>query len=131
MKNYLLLFALLGTFWMGCKDDDPVEEPVYKVTMTVEKPVADAVVNVNESMDVKVNFARGAEEVIHHVKIFVLDSSDNVVETLLSEHAHVAGTYTHEGTYTPTATGAFKLKVVSHDMEGVHASPVFSNFTVN
>ena len=132
MKNYLLLFILLGTVLMGCKDDDPVvETDPYQISMVVEKPVADAVVNVNEPMDVKVNFTRGAEEVIHHVKIFVLDSSDNVVDTLLEEHAHVAASYTYEGTYTPTATGAFKLKVASHDMEDHHATPVFVNFTVN
>jgi hypothetical protein len=81
---------------------------------------------------VKVNFARGAEEVIHHVKIFVLDADGNTIETLLEAHAHVVASYGYDNAtaYTPTTAGTYKIKAVSHDMEGVFAEPLEVTFTV-
>ena len=109
-----------------------MEATPYAVDITIEAPTANAVVNVNEAMAVKVNFARGEEEVIHHVKIFVLDADGNTVETLLESHAHTAGNYGYDNAsaYTPTETGTFKIKAVSHDMEGEHADPLEVTFTV-
>ncbi len=132
MKNFLLLFALLTVVSFGCKDDDEVMDTPYEVNITIEQPTANAVINVNEPMHVKVNFARGEEEVIHHVKIFVLNADGNTIETLLDNHAHTAGSYGYDNTsaYTPTATGTFKIKAVSHDMEGEHTAPVEVTFTV-
>ena len=132
MKNFLLLFALLTVVSFGCKDDDETIDTPYEVSITIEQPTANAVLNVNEPMHVKVNFARGAEEVIHHVKIFVLDADGNTIETLLEDHAHTAGSYGYDNAtaYTPTAAGTYKIKAVSHDMEGVHADPLEVEFTV-
>ena len=132
MKNFFLLFVLLTVVSFGCKDDDDTMDTPYSVNITIEEPTANAVVNVNEAMAVKVNFARGEEEVIHHVKIFVLDADGNTIETLLEAHAHVAGSYGYDNAtaYTPTAAGTYKIKAVSHDMEGVHADPLEVTFTV-
>lgn len=132
MKNFLLLFALLTVVSFGCKDDEEIVDTPYAVDITIEQPTANAVVNVNEPMQVKVNFARGEEEVIHHVKIFVLDADGNTIETLLGDHAHTAGSYEYDNAsaYTPTAVGTYKIKAVSHDMEGEHADPVEVEFTV-
>ncbi|MFK7771699.1 MAG: hypothetical protein AB8F94_06155 [Saprospiraceae bacterium] len=133
MKNFLLLFALLTVVSFGCKDDDDTMETTpYAVDITIDAPTANAVVNVDEAMAVKVDFARGEEEVIHHVKIFVLDADGNTIETLLESHAHTAGNYGYDNAsaYTPTAAGTYKIKAVSHDMEGVHADPLEVTFTV-
>jgi hypothetical protein len=133
MKNFLLLFVLLTVVSFGCKDDDDVVDATpYAVEITIEEPTANAVMNVNEAMAVKVNFARGAEEVIHHVKIFVLDADGNTIETLLEAHAHVVASYGYDNAtaYTPTTAGTYKIKAVSHDMEGVFAEPLEVTFTV-
>lgn len=132
MKNFLLLFALLTVVSFGCKDDDDQIDTPYAVDITIEEPTANAVMNINEAMPVKVNFARGAEEVIHHVKIFVLDADGNTIETLLEAHAHTPGSYSYDNAtaYTPTAAGTYKIKAVSHDMEGVHTDPLEVTFTV-
>lgn len=132
MKKFLLLFVLLTVVSFGCKDDDEQVDTPYEVSITIEQPTANAVMNVNDAMQVKVNFARGAEEVIHHVKIFVLDADGNTIETLLEDHAHVAGNYEYDNAsaYTPTVAGTYKIKAVSHDMEGVHADPLEVEFTV-
>lgn len=133
MKNFLLLFTFLTIVSFGCKDDDDAMDATpYTVTITIEEPTANAVVNVNEAMPVKVNFERGAEEVIHHVKIFVLDADGNTIETLLDAHAHTAGSYAYDNdmAYTPTTAGTYKIKAVSHDMEGEHADPLEVEFTV-
>ena len=132
MKNYLLLFALIAVVSFGCKDDDEAIEIPYEVTITIEQPTANAVVSVNEAMAVKVNFSRGAEEVIHHVKIFVLDADGNTIETLLEDHAHTPGSFEYDNSsaYTPTAAGTYKIQAVSHDMEGDHTDPVEATFTV-
>lgn len=132
MKNFLLLFVLLTVVSFGCKDDDEVMDTPYEVTITIEQPTANAVLNIDEAMHVKVNFARGAEEVIHHVKIYVLDADGNTIETLLEAHAHVAASYTYDNAtaYTPTSAGTYKIKAVSHDLEGVFAEPLEVEFTV-
>lgn len=135
MKNFLLLFALISVLSFGCKDDDEhmhSGDDHYEVSITVEQPTANAVMNVNEAMAVKVNFERGAEEIIHHVKIFVLDADGNTIETLLEDHAHTAGSYSYDNAtaYTPTSAGTYKIKAVSHDMEGEHADPLEVAFTV-
>lgn len=132
MKNFLLLLALLTVVSFGCKDDDEVIDTPYVVDITIEEPTANAVVNVNEPMAVKVNFARGEEEVIHHVKIFVLDADGNTIETLLDSHAHTPGSfgYDNSSAYTPTAVGTYKIKAISHDMENMHADPLEVTFTV-
>ncbi|MFK8009327.1 MAG: hypothetical protein AB8H03_23400 [Saprospiraceae bacterium] len=133
MKNFLLLFTFLTVFSFGCKDDDEVmDDTPYAVDITISAPTANAVVNMNEAMAVKVDFARGAEEVIHHVKIFVLDADGNTIATLLESHAHTAGSFGYDdaAAYTPTAAGTYKIKAVSHDMDGVHADPLEVTFTV-
>jgi hypothetical protein len=132
MKNFLLLFALLTVVSFGCKDDDNVIDTPYEVNITIEAPTANAVMNVNEAMQVKVNFARGEEEVIHHVKIYVLDADGNTIETLLEDHAHTPASYEYDNAsaYTPTSAGTYKIQAVSHDMEGVYTDPVETTFTV-
>jgi hypothetical protein len=132
MKNFLLLFVLLTVVSFGCKDDDEIMDTPYEVNITIEQPTANAVMNVNEAMQVKVNYARGEEEVIHHVKIYVLDADGNTIETLLESHAHTAGSYGYDNAsaYTPTVAGTYKIQAVSHDMGGVYTDPVEVTFTV-
>jgi hypothetical protein len=132
MKNFLLLFVLLTVVSFGCKDDDEIMDTPYEVNITIEQPTAHAVMNVNEAMQVKVNYARGEEEVIHHVKIYVLDADGNTIETLLESHAHTAGSYGYDNAsaYTPTVAGTYKIQAVSHDMGGVYTDPVEVTFTV-
>ena len=133
MKSYFLLLLFLGTFWASCKKDNSSENTDYTVNITIEQPTANATITVNESLPVKVNFSRGAEEVIHHVKIFVLDENGNTIETLLNEHAHVVANYSYNNAsaYTPTTSGTYTIKAVSHDMEDQYATPVEVTFTVN
>lgn len=132
MKNYLLLFALLGLTLISCKDDDAIVDADYNVAIIVEQPTVNLDVNVNEEMNVKVNYERtGEDNIIHHVFVLILDDAGNTVDELLTQHVHQEGSYVFENVYTPTTTGTYTLKAMSHDMDENHTTPVEVTFTVN
>lgn len=134
MKKYFLLVIALGLVQFSCKKDNDHDhnDENYHVNIEIEAPIANATVNVNEAMPVIVKFSRGAEEIIHHILIEILDSNNNVVKTIAQEHVHVAGNYTFSNgsAWTPTTAGSYIIKVGSHDMEDHATDPVEANFTV-
>ncbi|MDC3210141.1 MAG: hypothetical protein P8M17_10860 [Saprospiraceae bacterium] len=133
MKKYLLFSVLLIIVSIGCKEvDEVIDDIPYAVGISIEQPLANSIININEAMSVKVNFTRDAEEVIHHVKIFIQDSDGNTIETLLEAHAHTAGSFSYENltAYIPTVAGTYKIRAVSHDMDVVYADPLEVEFTV-
>ena len=130
MKKYFLLFALIGVVLVSCKDDE--EMTTYEVDITIEEPASNLTISVNDTFLVKVVFEREADEVIHHVKVQVLDENGDEVASLLEEHVHEAGTYTFETSifFTSIPAGNYTIKAMSHDMEGNHADPAEVGLTV-
>ena len=131
MKNLLMLLAFLSLVSFSCKDDDAAVTD-YTVDISINNPIANSTHNVLEMIPLEVVFSRGAEEVIHHIKIELFDSAGNSIITLLEEHIHEAGTYTYslDMAFSVNDPGTYTLRASSHDMEDNHADPVEINFDV-
>jgi len=127
MKNLLMLFVCLSMISFSCKDDDDHShnDDNYEVTININNPTANSTHNVSEMIPLEVVFSRGAEEVIHHVKIELVDSDGNVVEEIYKDHVHEAGshTYSKDDAFSINDAGTYTIKASSHDMEDHHAEP--------
>ena len=131
MKKFILFFAILGMAFTSCqKDETPEESAPYEVNITIVRPEAGQINMTVAPVGIEVNFERGPNEIIHFVKIEVLDSDGNLVETLLDEHAHVEGSYSYlnDQGFTANEKGEYTLRASSSDMEGNEVTPVEVNF---
>ncbi|MEM1123902.1 MAG: hypothetical protein AAGJ18_25920 [Bacteroidota bacterium] len=113
-SSNLLFFArlLMAIFTMGCGEDrEVVENTDYVVDIEIVSPANNATLNVGESFNVEVDYAR-AENIIHNIKVEILDANGEQVQKLVERHAHVANEFTFKmediqidqaGTYTVRA----------------------------
>ena len=85
MKNVFLLLTFLSIACLSCKDDDTTAIDDYTVTININNPMDNSTHAISEMIPLEVVFSRGTDEIIHHVKIELMDSDGNVVETLLEE----------------------------------------------
>ena len=102
MKNWkslpLLFIALVAIGCLtSCGEDRAVEEAVegYEVDVAIVSPNNNALMAVGENFNVEVDFARN-ENIIHNIKVEIVDMNGNQIENLVERHAHVA----HEFTFT-------------------------------
>ena len=92
----LLLFTLLtiAIFSTSCGEDRVVEENVeYVVDVQIVSPSNNASIAAGEAFTVEVDFAR-QENIIHNIKVEIMDMAGNPVRTLVERHAHVANEFT-------------------------------------
>ncbi len=126
MKNYWFLLLLIGGLFTACNEDDMTHEDDhmhteddYDATIAIMSPAADAMVTVDESAHVHIDFTRPDSKIIHNVKVEVLDADGNVVKTLLDDHVHEASPYTFESDdFTPEAHGAYTLRATTSTDDG-------------
>jgi len=136
MKNFLFLSILfLGLGLTSCKEDEMHEhneDADYNVTVTIEKPTADAEVTMGEPMEVAVKFEHQEGKTIHMVKIEVLDADGNSVMVLDEGHKHdESGTYTYEASdWTPTEHGMYTLHAETSNDAGEKTKSATASFMV-
>ena len=126
MKNIFLLLAFLSIASSSCKDDDTTDTSDYTVTININNPADNSTHNISEMIPLEVVFGRGTDEIIHHVKIELIDSNGDIVSTVLEEHAHQAGSYTYSNdtAFSISDAGDYKVRASSHDMSNNHADPI-------
>jgi len=133
MKNLKSLFLLsmmlltLSMFTTSCGDDERVveENATYEVTIEIVSPANNATLAVGETFNVEVDYAR-ADNIIHNIKVEILDADGNQMMNLVERHAHVANEFTFKvedlkidqaGTYIVRAA-----TTDLHDGDGEHGS---------
>lgn len=126
MKNVLFLLAFFSVICFSCKDDDAPETTDYKVEIEINNPVENSSYGAFENIPIEVVYTRGTDELIHHVKIELIDVNGNVVKTILEEHVHQPESYSYidDVGISIGDTGTYKVRASSHDMDGNHADPV-------
>lgn len=136
MKNFLFLSILfLGLGLTSCTDDDMDghdDDADYNVSVTIEKPTADAEVHMGEPMEIAVNFVHAEGKTVHNVKIEVRDADGNSVIVLDEGHKHEeSGTYTYDASdWTPTEHGTYTLYAETNNDEGEQTKSATASFTV-
>lgn len=118
MKNWtslLLLFVGLTAITclsVSCGDKDSVEDVDYIVNVAIITPNNNASFSSGESFTVEVDYKRSGN-LVHNVKVEIIDASGNTVTNLVDRHAHVADAFTFKqdnvvlnsaGTYTIRAS---------------------------
>lgn len=119
MKNWKslpLAIAVLMTLTCGlvsCGEEGIVEDTAaYIVDVEIISPADNVTMSINENFTVEVDYAR-QENIIHNIKVEILDGEGNQVMNLVERHAHVANEFTFKaeniaidqpGTYTLRAT---------------------------
>jgi hypothetical protein len=135
MKNFLFLSILfLGLGLTSCKDDEMHDDTDtdYNVTVTIEKPTADAEVTMGQPMEVAVKFEHQDGKTVHNVKIEVRDADGNSIMVLDEGHKHEeSGTYTYEASdWTPTEHGMYTLYAETSNDAGEATKSAAASFTV-
>lgn len=100
MKNWksfsTLLLALLTVIFLvtSCGEDRAIEENVsYDVDVAIISPANNAQMSVGEAFNVEVDYARN-ENIIHNIKVEIVDMDGNQILNLVERHAHVANEFT-------------------------------------
>ena len=100
MKNWKslpLLFAiLLGITFLAtsCGEDRAIEEETaYVVDVEIISPANNSTMAVGEDFNVEVDYTRN-ENIIHNIKVEIIDMDGNQVMNLVEQHAHVANEFT-------------------------------------
>ena len=124
MKNVLMLFAFLSFAFLGCTDDEP-EVVSYDVTIKIVNPTPNSTFTAFSDVPLEVEFIRNEDEIIHNVKIELIDGS-NQSKVLFEEHVHELGNYifANEAGLTISDTGTYTLRASSYDFDGNQAEPV-------
>jgi len=130
MKKILFLLFAVSVFTFSCKDDDMQEDGLYDVDISIGSPTEGVSVEIGHVLDIEVKFDRAENATIHNILIEVLDSDNNVIETLEDAHRHTAGTYTFTGTYTTTAAGEFTLRATTTNDANEEPNVQETGFTV-
>ncbi len=116
MKNWkstpLLFMTLIAItcFTVSCSEDQVAEETAteYVVDVEIISPANNATMTAGENFNVEVDYAR-QENIIHNIKVEILDTDGNQVMNLVERHAHVPNEFTFSaeniaidqpGTYT-------------------------------
>ena len=130
MKNVLMLLAFFSLVFLSCGDDDTPDTTDYEVTIKIINPDANTTFTPFTNFPIEVSFTRGADELIHHVKVELIDGN-NDAKVLLEEHVHEAELYTfaNDEGLTIGEAGTYTLRATSHDMDGNHAEPVEMTLT--
>jgi len=100
MKNWksqsVLFLALLTITFLNtsCNDGREVQEAVnYEVAVDIISPTNNTQMAVGEVFRVVVDYAR-KENIIHNIKVEIVDMDGNQVQNLVERHAHVANEFT-------------------------------------
>jgi len=124
MKNWkslpLLLMTLIAVacFTMSCGEDLAVEEEnvAYVVDVEIINPANNAQMIVDENFNVEVGFVR-AENIIHNIKVEILDEDGHQVMNLVERHAHVANEFTFTAeNIAISAPGTYTLRAATTDL---------------
>ena len=114
MKNWKSLYFLLITFLAltlfttGCKEDRVAEEnEAYIVNVEIISPNNNTTMAVGTSFNVEVDYKR-TENIIHNIKVEILDKSGNIFNKLVERHAHVPNEF------------IFKSENISIDQVGIY-----------
>lgn len=100
MKNWKslpILFLTLFTITFlntSCNEGREADEAVsYDVTVDIISPSNNTQMAVGEVFSVIVDYARN-ENIIHNIKVEIVDMDGNQVQSLVERHAHVANEFT-------------------------------------
>jgi len=102
MKNWkslpFLFIALLALACLNtsCGEDRAIEEAVsYDVDVAIVSPANNTQMAIGETFNVVVDYARN-ENIIHNIKVEIVDIDGNQIQNLVERHAHVANEFTFQ-----------------------------------
>ena len=123
MKNWKslnLLFVLLtiSCFMTSCGEDrEAVENGEYVVAVEIVSPANNATLTAGETFKVEVDYARN-EDIVHNVKVEIMNEDGNVVKSLVNKHAHVANEFTFiDEAVTIDQTGTYIVRASTTDLD--------------
>lgn len=124
MKNWKSLPILLMTLiavaclTISCGEDREAEEDVeYVVVVEIIAPANNATIVAGENFNVEVDYAR-KENIIHNIKVEILDAAGNQVKNLVERHAHVPNEFTFTAeNITISEPGTYILRAATTDLQ--------------
>ncbi|MEO0776762.1 MAG: hypothetical protein AAFW73_25630 [Bacteroidota bacterium] len=105
----------------------------YKVTVDIVSPAENVVMAASAAMEVEITFTHETPgEVIHNIRVDVIDASDNVVATLFDDHVHTDQPYTFRKSdaLAPDQAGTYRLRAMTTDMTDENMNMMMRAFTV-
>jgi len=123
MKNWkslpLLLITLItvATLIISCGEDRAVEENVaYEVEVEIITPANNASIAVGENFNVEVDYVR-KENIIHNIKVEIVDAAGNQVKNLVERHAHIPNEFTFTAeNVSISEPGTYILRAATTDL---------------
>jgi signal peptidase I len=124
-KMLWAIAALLVIVFTACKKEG------YVVTITFQKPTANAVIPKGQAVPIDVIVSRGSD-IVHNVLVEVYDDKGILVEKLHEKHYHSREPVNYvENAYIPKNIGTYFLRVTSTDDDGLQPNASNLSFKVN
>ncbi|MFK7980723.1 MAG: hypothetical protein AB8G86_12130 [Saprospiraceae bacterium] len=123
MKNWKSLPVLLMTLVavaclaISCGEDREVgENTAYVVDIEIITPANNTSMAVGENFNVEVDYAR-EENIIHNIKVEIVDAVGNQVKNLVNRHAHVPNEFTFTAeNISISEPGTYTLRAATTDL---------------
>ena len=80
---------------MSCGEDNVADETAYIVDVEIISPTNNTTMGIGETFTVEVDYAR-TENIIHNIKVEIVDVQGATVHNLVERHAHVANAFTFQ-----------------------------------
>ena len=113
---YLIMFFALS--FIACGEDTAVlTEPAYEVNVAIISPDNGTAFAAGESFTVEVDYERN-NNIIHNIKVEILDETGNSVKKLVERHAHVPNSFTYkEEDIIMNQAGTYIIRAQTTDLD--------------
>lgn len=130
MKNPIGAFILLLILLSCHKHDD--ENTTYIVDIQIVRPTPGQTSSKNAVLPIAAIITREHDQVIHNVKVEVINTSNNTTEIIEEKHFHTSGSVNYStNNYIPKTSGSYTLRITSTNDDKLEPNTKEVNFTIN
>ena len=137
MKKIFAFSFMLVLCLSACKSDDPIEptpgdvEP-KPIVIEINSPSSGAALDLEIPVSIEIMITRENNGLISNAKIEILDITNAVLKTLLDDQIDRMGTYSYTNIngFMATSSGAYKIRVIASEANGLNEVTLIHQFTL-
>ncbi len=130
MKNIFSSFFIFVVLISCHKHDD--DGTSYIVDIQIIRPTQGQTSPKNTALPIAVIITREHDQIIHNLKVEVINTTTNKTETVEEKHYHVNGTLNYStNNYIPNSSGSYTLRITSTNDDKLEPNTKEVNFTIN
>jgi len=130
MKKLIVSFILFLSLFSCHKHEE--ESTAYIVEIQIIRPTQGQTSPKNTALPIAVILTREHDQIIHNLKVEVINTTTNKTEIVEEKHFHVNGTLNYStNNYIPKSSGSYTLRITSTNDDKLEPNTKEVNFTIN